>query len=478
MKATLFGPQQNYSSFKNPILVIDRLGLIGQALALKISKEYLVVFVSQANWGKDVKNISKIPEGKYSHIIFIDEVDRDLDLLSTVIKKAKDVNAEFVFAQGLSAKREYAFNKVLHLYHSAKIVLFGDFFDNKLILERNNNQSIINTYLYQAQKFGRIQIQGDGLREIYPVFIGDIVDGLADILLGNYKAHSLFYIFPTYPSSELSLAHMIQKVNPEITVDFIKGDSRIKSMLVPPGGFNLLGEKYPLAKKIRDIDIHKKIDAERQAPYGRTNKFGRTTSFIVWTLIMLLFLPFIFTNFFSMLGKSMFSYARKEMDEENFVNVQSSLHLSQIFFNLEEQAANTLILQTKIIKKESLFKNLLEDANTNYKLSKSLSNIFDSGEYLSKILEGKSKDPNEDLTKSINALKTSLIDLEELRVEEKIHKPILQKIETAIPMTENITISVSTLSGSLEMKNEKTKTQLMIIFKLRNQIWEIIKLII
>ena len=488
MKSALFGPQRGSAYFKKSILIIDRIGLIGKPLALKVSEEFLVVFVSQKNQSliKENKNIvyvpflkkiPRIPDGKYSHIVFIDEEYEESELLSIIIRKAKDINANLIFAQGLSAKGKYAIDRVLHLYHSAKVVIFGDVFDNEIILKRKIFNSTINKYLYQAQRFGRIQVPGIGMKEIYPVYLGDIVNGLMDIIYGVHKSNSLFFIFPKYPSSELSVVHMIQKINPEVTVDFIKRDSKIEIMKIPPNGLNLLGEKYPLAQKIRSIDMKKKVSVESEVARGTVGKFEKFTSFMVWILILLLFLPFVFTNIFSFLGKSMFNYARGEMDRENFVNAQSSLHWSKIFFNLEKQAGYILFLQTKIIKKDDYFKDLLADADVNDKISESLSNVFDSEEYLSEILNGQSKDPNNDLTKSVNTLRSSLIGLEKLKAEKQIPKPILQNIETVIPIIEQVSSSASALSDTLGIKNEKAKTQSIAIMELKRQIWEIIKLI-
>ena len=59
---------------------------------------------------------------------------------------------------------------------SAKVILFGDIFDSKLILRRENFKSVINNFILQAQRFGKIQISGDGLRDAYPVFLNDVVD--------------------------------------------------------------------------------------------------------------------------------------------------------------------------------------------------------------------------------------------------------------------------------------------------------------
>ena len=146
MKSALFG-LQNHSSSKNPVLVIDRDGLIGKPLSLKLSKEFLVVFVSRSALDSDMENqniihipffrkFPVIPDNKYSHVIFIDEEKQDLELLSKIISKVKNINADFIFVQGLCSGGRYAADNILRYYPSAKVVLFGDIFDSKLILKK------------------------------------------------------------------------------------------------------------------------------------------------------------------------------------------------------------------------------------------------------------------------------------------------------------------------------------------------------
>src|SRR3989338_2242443 len=94
MKSAFFG-FKNHSFFKNSILVIDRMGLIGEPLSLKLSKEFFVVFVSRKNVGLDMekpnlihvpfsKKFPEIPDNKFSNIIFIDEKRQDLKFLPKI----------------------------------------------------------------------------------------------------------------------------------------------------------------------------------------------------------------------------------------------------------------------------------------------------------------------------------------------------------------------------------------------------------
>lgn len=452
-------------SAKNPILVIDREGLIGEPLCLKLSKEFLLVFVSRKNLNRESENIihvpflkkaPEIPDKKYSHIIFIDEEGQDLEFLPKLIDKAKDVNSDFIFAQGLSCEGEYAVGKILRLYPSAKVVLFGDIFSNELILRKESFKSVVNKFIYQSQRFGKMQVLGDGLREAYPVFLPDVAEGLIDLIFGMHKAHSLFYIFPKHPITELSLAHMIQKINPEVMVDFVGHNPRLGAVSYPPNGLNLLGYKYPIAQRIRGIDIKKKVKAQQEISYGKVKKPKTFPFFIVWTLIFLLLSPLIFTLFFSFLGKNTFYYAEREMDKGNFMQTKNSLHLSQSFFYVGKQASSILFFQAKIAGAEDNFKRLFQDLDSGYKISEGLLQAFNSGAYFSKILNGESKSPKDDFAKGESYLKTSLVALDKIKAERKISASILQRLEIINPLIKLLSNTLDIMPDIFGMEGRKT----------------------
>ena len=466
MKSAFFG-FKNHSFFKNSILVIDRMGLIGEPLSLKLSKEFFVVFVSRKNVGLDMekpnlihvpfsKKFPEIPDSKYSHIIFIDEEGQDLEFIPRIISKARSVNSDFIFAQGLSEEGEYTIDEILRLCHSAKVVIFGDIFDKELILKKENFKSVINKFIYQAQKLGRIQVLGEGLRETYPIHLTDVVNGLIDIVFKIHKSHSLFYIFPKHPPTELSLAHMIQKANPEITIDFVRHDPRLGKVFYPSNGLNLLGEKYLLAQKIRSIDIKKKVRVRDENLHEDAKRLKKFPFLIIWVLIFLLLSPFVFTLFFSSFGLSTLYYAKRELDKGNFIHAKSSFHLSQAFFYLGQQTSNILSLQAKIMGRENNLKRLLQDLDLGYKVSQGLYQAFNSEIYFSKILTGKSENPRNDFTIGENYLKSSIVTLNKMKAEGKIPAAILQNLEIINPLVKLLFNTSDVMPNILGMKGPKT----------------------
>jgi hypothetical protein len=444
--------------------VIDKEGTIGEALSLRLSKESLVIFVSQKKMEKESENIfhvpffrkfPEIPDSKYSHVVFIDKEGEDLRLLSKIIKKVKDVNADLIFAQGLISEEEYAVGKVLGAYPNAKIVLFGDVFSNKLIF-KDRSKSTVNRLIYEAQKFGKMQVLGDGLRSVYPVFLEDVVGGLVELVLGEHELDSLFYAFPKDPPSELSLAHMIQKANPEVTVDFVASDLKKTNINYPSGGKSLLGDRYTLAKKIRDFNMEDKINIRKDLSKKGENRFEILWLFISWTLIFLLISPVIFTAFFILFGLNTFYYAREEVNRGNFVNAKTSFHLSQTFFYLGKQASNVLSFQAKVIGQEDNAKKLSEDINLGYVISDGFWQALNFETHFAKVLSGESKDPAGDFAKGENYLKGSIVALDKVKAEGKIPALFSQNLQITNPLIKLLSGTVDVIPVVLGMKEEKT----------------------
>lgn len=452
---------------KNPILIIDREGLIGKPLSLKLSREFPVVFVSRETVVSEDKSkniiyvpfcqkIPAIPGNKYSQIVFIDGEGSDKELLPKLIQQARGINSDFIYAQGLSEEKKYVTKEALGSYPGARVVLFGDIFDDKLILGNGNFKSTVNRFIYQAQRFGRIQVAGEGLRSAHVAHISDVVAGLVDVAFGMHQSQSLFYIFPKHSPTELSLAHMIQKANPEITIDFVRHDPRVGRISYPLGGLNLLDEKYPLAKKIRKIDIKQKIKQEECVLHKNTKKISKSYFSIILIAMFLLLAPFMFAQLFYSLGLKTFYYSKNEIDRGNIASSGSALRLSKTFFGVGKQALKLLSLQARGIGMQNSIDKLSEEMVSGYKISEGLSQAFDSGAYFSKVLTGKSKNPIDDFAKGRNYLKNSLISLQSAKAEEKIPAPISQTLEGVDSLIRLLSVVSDIMPNILGMEDPKT----------------------
>ncbi|MBI4089306.1 MAG: DUF4012 domain-containing protein [Candidatus Levybacteria bacterium] len=463
MKPALFSAK--YSP--NIILIIDKVGLIGERLALKLSSEFRVVLVSKKlleNYEKKNENIihvpflkkfPSIPDNKYSKIVLIDQKGLCLDFLPTLIKKANNTNSDFILALGLFSTVRNQISITLSLSSAAKVVLLGDVFDNRLIFKDKDLKSSISDFIYSAQKFGRMQVVGEGLGRAYTVFVDDAVSKLRDILEGKSSSSSLFYIFPKHTVSELTLAHMIQKNNPEITIDFTKPIGDKETISYPLHGKYLLEDKYPLASKIKKINIKNAVIISENKVTKRKIKRVKYFSFFVWVLALLLFAPLVFTLFFSLLGLGTLNYARGNLEKGKIAQAKSSLHLSQTFFYIGKKTSDVLLFQGRIVGRENSLKRFSDDIDLGYKISKGTSQVFNALDYFVKVFSGESQDPINNVIIGKNDLKSAIMMLEKIKAEGKVPVFLMEKIERIDPLIKFLSNTLDFLPSIL-VEGQKT----------------------
>ena len=189
-----------------PFLVVDKKGVIGEALCEKLVLKSLTVFVSQKK--PRLENIvfvahnntsPEIPGYTYLHIFVIDDGTITTDHLVEFSEKAEKDNAKLTFITSLFDASSF-YKKIIGFLGRAKIIIVGDIIGN-------------NTYpalIHNAIKSGKIILENEGLSKAYPVFLDDVVRGIITAEEDN-SATSIFYLFPKHPPTELSLAQMIQK---------------------------------------------------------------------------------------------------------------------------------------------------------------------------------------------------------------------------------------------------------------------------
>ena len=141
---------------ENPILIVDRFGVIGNALLEQLKDESLIVFVSQKKPSvpENVVHIpfSKknptIPDNQYSYIFVVDDgTSATEDSLPSFIKKAQYDRAVFLFATHILRINERFVSAIPGLYQKAKIAVFGDIFCKNIIYD---TKLTVNKFIYQA----------------------------------------------------------------------------------------------------------------------------------------------------------------------------------------------------------------------------------------------------------------------------------------------------------------------------------------
>ena len=410
-----------------PVLIVDKIGIIGSALALKLSKDLLIVLVSEKASKEENSNIihvpyckkfPEIPDNTYSYIILFSDgvIDNSID---TFIKKAKEDNSALFFIAyflDLVHKTE----SDLEEYKKTKIILYGDIFGEGEVLMLNNR---INGFVKQVKKFRRIEVPGDGLEKVFPIQFGDLISGIIKGIFGVTSESKIFYLLPKYPMTLISLAHLIQKKDPNIHIDLKPNKAVRKEDPKLEEGEYLLLDSYSYQEKIKNLNLEEReIDYIQESSvkgqfYEEKENQIKKFLYPLFLIILFLLLPFLSTLFFSSLGFINLNSARASLEKGDLKSSQALILSSFNLFNLSELTLNVLTRQVNIIGKRNFIEPFLKKIETGKKISESASYATKSLDFLKRVSKGESVDPTEDMISSITLLKQSLISLKELEAQ-------------------------------------------------------------
>jgi type III secretion system FlhB-like substrate exporter len=341
---------------ERPILIVDREGKIGESLVKELKEQALVVYVS-GKAPEIIENVvhvlfdkqfPTIPDNNYSHIFIIDEnFEIAKDIIKPFLKKAEQDKAFLVLAVNANFVENSFSLDFVSSYDKAKIVIMGDIFKNDSLY---NSASEINKYIVQIKTSGRIDVPGDGTRLVAPVLFNDVIFGILETVFGT-EENKIFYLFPKHRITLLSLAHIFQRLNPDLKIDFIKDDKASNNDFNPsPEGKYLLGDDYNLDSAIKNIRFESiKIDIVRKEllPSRPKQKRQLRLKSIVFSLLLLLLFPLLATIMFAAIGGGALLITKNEIEKGDLFSSITSATLAMNSFNLSGLSLQILAYEAK-----------------------------------------------------------------------------------------------------------------------------------
>ena len=452
------------------ILIVDKVGLIGQDLVRELPQASLVVFVSAKEPESKESLIHVpydnkfpiIPDNFYSYIIIIDDFGRFIkESLPKFVQKAKEDRAQLIFITSDKANNNFL-TALIDSYKNTKIVIYGDVFGNTTY-NINEFASTINDFIYQSIKFGRIEVADNGLKKSHPVSLKDLIDCILRVIFSSNLKSNIFNIFPKHPFTDISIAHMIQAQNPNISVDFINngaggsGQEKENREAFPAGEY-LLEENYPLADRIREINIEKLMENISEEELNYQEKKPQPSFPVMGLFLFLLasfLLPFVVTLLFYFLGFGMLNISRIAIEKNETSNAYRYAILGKNFFNIAKNSSASLITESRIIGKEELVNKLIRNINLGDDISTAMVYFFEAEKKISSILVGESKNPREDFAKATDVLKNSLVTIKKLEVEYSESEDILKKIKEIDPLVGIATNTLDVMPGILGFNDKR-----------------------
>lgn len=338
-----------------PVLIVDKCGALGIDLARKLSESSTIVLVTQKYVPASeniipvpfAKKIPKIPDNIYSHIFIIDDADAiTIEALPSFLKKAQEDRAIFSFCTTL---KRTDLPSEIYEYRKSKILYLGDIFPATGFFPK----SYVNRFLALARNRGRIEVPQDGMALSYPIFYEDVIAGILEASFG-ISSEKIYYIFPKHGVTLLTLAHAIQKNDPNIKIDFVEENPADAPSVLREGKF-LFSEKYPLEDRIRNLknSIHNFVNKDNDVAIDKNRSIYSFDNFklAAFAVLLFMFLPLITTLVFSFLGFFFLDRSRTSMETS-----KSLILLSKSSFNLADSFSKTLLYETSFMKFDPLAK--------------------------------------------------------------------------------------------------------------------------
>ena len=450
--------EQNDNS---PVLIVDKIGVIGEALANDLSNDYLVVLLSAKDLKKKNKKIIYIPfkrsipqapDNYYQKIFIVDDgnsVTRESAV--SFIDKARKTNAKLYFIGSIRNVDLESADEIVS-YSGAKVLIFGDLFDKNIFFDKDVS---ITRFILQARKLGKIDVPGNGLSLSYPITFNDTIKLIikASYLEIPQKIILLFY---PHPITDISLANTFQKINPEIKVDFVK-EREEKNIYIPKEAQHAI-KKYDLREKLKELELEDKENREvnilnkEKTP---RNKFVKPVLFFLLACLFLILLPLLTTASYSFLGKHQLESAKNLAEEGNFDKALKKSENAKTFFEIAGKTGAIFLYQAQIIGKENGAQKLLGQIETAENLSNAVIHLLEGSVGLKNVYSGNSSDPKKEFTDASSSLKSAYSIIQKINAQDQIPDEYKEKFNNILPVVELFSNSSEVLPEVFGFDKEK-----------------------
>ena len=461
-KRAFFVTDETDEDKKLPLLIVDKKGIIGIALAQKMQEEFLVVLVSgyalEAHQNTIHipyrRKIPLVPDNAYSHIFIVYNGEKEvLAMLPAFVKKANEGGAKVFFITHVNHSSQKLFLFLgQHLFHNVRIVLFGETFDNNIV-EANE----VNFFIHQVRVYGRIAVPNTGMGKLYPIFLDDVLSAIIAIAFTE-RSGKTFLLFPHHPITEVSVGRMFQKIDPALKIDFKRQKIAQNDFYVPPDGVYFF-ENYDLEERFRRINLNRSLApsvvSQKQITLvlPRRKKEHSVRIYFLAFLVALL-LPSVFSLVLAFAGAGALSLSVKQMEKVNFSSARSYAVFARSSLSLAGAIGGSVFVPPVLgTTKKGEF---LQQVGLGSAFADTEVEALNAFILLQDIYEQKSDDPKRDFYEATATLKNIFITMQKMKGEGQLPKSVLAKLtemEPAIKLFENTADAWPVLLGFEGKKN-------------------------
>lgn len=448
---------------KSSILIVDKKGTIGEKLAEKLQTQFLVVLVS----GKNVlsssnvvqiaypKKIPLIPDYTYAPIFWVYSGDEsELLALPALVKKAKESHTQVFILLPINESRPELI-KQLKAFETLHVMLIGELFDNQ-----TSEQNTLTYFISQARNAGRIELSHSGLAKLHPVLFEEAILAILSVAFATEHNHMIHLIFPAHSFSEFTVARLLQKIEPDIRVDFRKQKTSLPSSYIPPEGRSVFVQ-YDLESKLRTIDLAR-IHHPAQQLRTRTKKitppvFHKEKSpvmLVLWTVLLIMILPIGLVGLSFSIGVFALQQAVIDAQKAQFVSAKQKAHIAESSFVVSEVFSPGLWPMSWAASTQHHI--VLYAIQTGRQVSETSTTLFDAAHLLQNVFSGESIDPKADFLRATAELKNSLVSLQKMQAQGTLPQAIEENVTSLAPLLTVVENTIDTWPTIFGLEGKKT----------------------
>ncbi|MBA3724371.1 MAG: DUF4012 domain-containing protein [Candidatus Levybacteria bacterium] len=422
---------------KLPILIVDKKGMIGTALAKKLCDQLLVVLVTAApvDAHENVihiphhKRVPTIPDNLYSHIFIIYNGEAELlDMLSGFVDKARESKGKLFLIMSLLTSNIKIFSFLHHqAFQSVQIIVYGETFG-----PGSTEPNETNFFIQQARNYGRIEIPNTGLGKLYPILFNEVLAVTVALAYGSVQHKRIVLAFPHHAFTQISVARLLQKLDPMVRTDFKKSKNHSREYYVPQGGEYFYPD-YNLESRLRQVDLTRN-HTKSTIPQNKLKLFipdpdaRKKRLAIGATLLFSLFIaPIIVTFFLAIVGAGLLSLSISQAEAGKLDNARQSATLAQSAFSATGELLSSLVLIATISPQGQM--QVRERVQIGKEVVAAELEILRAVQVLQNISAKKSLDPKNDFYRALATLKNTLITVQKMEAEDRLPQVVMQKLD-------------------------------------------------
>lgn len=444
-----------------PLLIIDKKGFVGRHLAEKLQHQFLVVYVSSVELDslKNLvfipyhKKIPIIPDQPYAPIFVVYNGEEEvLALLPSLVRKVTQTNSRVFFLTSLYHCTE-SLLKHLSKYDRVETLIMGEIFDESL-----SEKNPLTYFLQQVRLYGRIELSSTGLGKLHPVLLEDVVLATIGIAFAVEHRHRVHLVYPRHAFTEFTIARLLQKIDPEILLDFRRQKAVDAEYFFPREGLYAF-HTYDLEDKLRTIDLTRKLPPKPLQPQKkmkppRPKRRIKNPWTIFGLVLLVLILPALLTGSSVMVGTLALQKAGMDAESAHFDQARQATVFASGSFTAADMFSEGIAPMGAFAPEPHSI--ILKSIAAGKAASDTATELFGAATQLQRVFEGKSLDPESDFLHATATLKNSLLTLQKMKAEGYLPEDIQKKLSSMneiLMFTEN---TIDTWPSLLGFEGKKT----------------------